>query len=54
MKLTISHFVCVALRAAFFLKNRVFYVYNLIHIAKLGNFRGFEPREYARTLSFEK
>ena len=38
-----------------FLKNRdLFYLYNFLHIAKLANFRGFEPREYPRTLSFEK
>ena len=52
LKLTISHFVCVALRAAFFLKNRVFCY--LLHIAKQPNLLGFEPRDYARTLSFEK
>ena len=53
-KITISHFVCVALRAASILKNRIFYLYNFLHIAKLANFGGFEPREYPRTLSFEK
>ena len=55
LKFTISHFVCVALRAASILKNLVFvYVYNFLHIVKLPNLLGFEPREYARTLSFEK
>ena len=31
-----------------------FYLYNLLYIAKLANLLGFEPWEYARTLSFEK
>ena len=30
LKFTISHFVCVALRAAFFLKNRVFFMYTIL------------------------
>ena len=55
LEFTISHFVCVALRAASILKNRVFFIHVIfVHIAKLANFRGFEPREYPRTLSFEK
>ena len=37
-----------------FEKSRFFYLYNFLNIAKLPNSLGFEPREYARTLSFEK
>ena len=38
------------------MKSRVFDLYNFLHIAQLPNLnlRGFEPRDYARTLSFEK
>ena len=31
-----------------------FVLSNLLHVAKLPYLRGFEPREYARTLSFDK
>ena len=37
-----------------FEKSVFFYLYNFFHIAKLLNLLGFEAREYARTLSFEK
>ena len=49
-------FVIVALRAASILKNRLFlYLFNfLLQVAKLGYLLRFEPREYARQLSFEK
>ena len=53
-KIRFTIFVCVALRAASILRNRVFDLYNFFHIAKLLNLFGFEPREYARTFSFEK
>ena len=46
--------LCGPAGGLFFEKSYFFYVYNLIRIAKLANFRGFEPREYPRTLSFEK
>ena len=45
----------VALRAASTLKNRDFsYLFNYLHVAKLLYLLGFEPREYASRLSFEK
>ena len=45
----------VALRAASIFKNLDFsYLTNFLHIATLANLLGFEPREYARTLDFEK
>ena len=51
-------FVPVALRAAPTMKNQVFffllYLYIFLHIAKLPNLLGFEHREYASLLSFEK
>ena len=48
-------FVPVALRAAPTLKNRdLLYLYNFLHIAKLPNLLGFEHREYASLISFEK
>ena len=37
-----------------FEKSCFLYLYDFLHIAKLPNLLGFEPREYARTLSFEK
>ena len=44
----------VALRAASILKNRVLlYLFNFLQVAKLGYLLRFEPREYARQLSFE-
>ena len=48
-------FVNVALRAASILKNHVFlYLFDFLQVAKLANLFRFEPREYARQLSFEK
>ena len=53
--ITISNFVCVALRAASILKKSCFVVFNKVSShCKLPNLLGFDPREYARTLSFEK
>ena len=51
-----ASFVPVALRAAPILKNRVFFCYllNFLHIAKLLILLGFEHREYASLISFEK
>ena len=50
-----SLFVYVALRAASILKNRDLLVSNIfLYIAKLIYLLGFEPREYARSISFEK
>ena len=50
-----SLFVDVALRAASILKNRVFmFLSNYLHVVKLPNLLGFEHREYASLLSFEK
>ena len=52
-KRTITLFVDVALRAASILKNRDFlYLFNFLHVAKLVYLLGFEPREYARSVSF--
>ena len=36
-----------------FEKSCFFILYNFLHIAKLPNLLGFEPREYARTLSLK-
>ena len=48
-------FVCVALRAASILKNRVFlYLINVLELTKQPFLGGFEHRECLRTLSFEK
>ena len=48
-------FVPVALRAAPTLKNRIFLnLFHFLHIAKLPNLLGFEHREYASLISFEK
>ena len=48
-------FVDVAQRAASILKNRVFlYLYNFLHIAKLGYLLGFEHQRYASHLRFEQ
>ena len=30
------------------------YLFNLLHVANLPDLLGYEPRKYARTLSFEK
>ena len=55
MKITIVLFVDVALRAASILKNLIFlYLFNVFQVAKLTYFDLFEPREYAKLLSFEK
>ena len=35
-------------------KSRFLYLYNCLHIAKLPNLLGFEHREYASLISFEK
>ena len=48
-------FVCVALRAASILKNRVFwYLINVLQVTKYPYLGGFEHRECLGTLSFEK
>ena len=48
-------FVCVALRAASILKNRVFwYSINVIQVTKYAYLGGFGHRECLRRLSFEK
>ena len=48
-------FVCVALRAASILKNRVFwYLINVLQVTKYLYLGGFEHRECLRRLSFEK
>ena len=48
-------FVCVALRAASILKNRVFlYLINVLQVPKHLILVGFEHRECSRTISFEK
>ena len=53
---TYNHaFVDVALRAASILKNSDFiFLFNFLHVAKLIYLLGFEPREYARSVNFEK
>ena len=54
-KITMSLFVDVALRAASILKNHdLLYLFNFLHVAKLFYLLGFERREYARSVSFEK
>ena len=48
-------FVCVALRAASILKNRIFlYLINVLQVPKHLILVGFEHRECSRTISFEK
>ena len=48
-------FVDVAVRAASILKNSVFlFSFTFLCIAKLLHLVGFEPRQYARSVSFEK
>ena len=48
-------FVCVALRAASILKNRIFlYSINVLQVPKHLILVGFEHRECSRTISFEK
>ena len=48
-------FVCVALRAASILKNRVFwYLINVLQVTEYLYLGGFEHRECLRRLSFEK
>ena len=55
LTLTLSLFVDVALRAASILKNHdLLYLFNLLQVAKLRNLLGFEHREYASLISFEK
>ena len=47
-------FVDVALRAASILKNDVCCIFsNFLYVAKLVYLLGFEPREYAKSVSFE-
>ena len=54
-KNTISLFVDVALLAASILKNHdLLSLFNFLHVAKLLCLLGFEPREYARSVSFEE
>ena len=51
----LSLFADVALPAASILKNRDFLdLFNFLHVANLLYLLGFEPREYARSESFEK
>ena len=48
-------FVCVALRAASILNNRMFlYLINVLQVPKHLILVGFEHRECSRTISFEK
>ncbi len=48
-------FVCVALRAASILKNRILsYLINVLQVPKYLYLGGFEHRECLRRLSFEK
>ena len=48
-------FVDVALRAASILKNRAFlYLMSVIQVSKQLYLAVFEPREYARSIGFEK
>ena len=50
-----SIFVCVALRAASILRNRIFgYLINVLQVPKHLYLVGFEHRECSRTFSFEK
>ena len=54
-KQTKVSFVPVALRAAPTVKKRDFvYSWDFLYIAKLPNLLGFEHREYASLISFEK
>ena len=54
-KITIVLFVDVALRAASILENLIFlYLLSVLEVSKPCYLVGFEHREYARTLSFEK
>ena len=46
--------VCCPAGGLDFEKSRFLYLFNLLHVAKLFYLLGFEPREYARQLSFEK
>ena len=53
-KLTITLFVDVALRAASILKNHiVLYLLYVLQVARYYYLVGFEPQEYARSVSFE-